>query len=169
MLAQRTQYLCCCLDSRCVYFPCAIWASAKVQASGWRNRGNQREITKEQALANGFCQKIFDHSKHKEEGEEPTWFCNWSSLGVQCLCNLLLIWLKWRHLDLNGCWNKLKTSKLAEFGFWRTPFCQLSLKFNHSNIRLFFSWCEIWQWAKSTGSQLWRRICCILAEESWSF
>lgn len=66
---------------------------------------------------------------------------------VFSLCNILLMWLKWKHLDLNGCWNKLEISKLAEFQFWRTPFCQLSLKFNHSNIKLFFF--TIWSLAVS--------------------
>lgn len=169
MPALGTQSLCSSLGSGCVYFPSALWERAKVRASGRGNRGIRREITKKLAPANGFCSQIFDHSKHKEEGQEPNSLCNWSSFGVQSLCNILLMWLKWRHLDLNGCWNKLETSKLAEFRFWRTPFCQLSLKFNHSNIKLFFSRCEIWQWAKSTGSLLWRGICCILAEDWWRF
>lgn len=87
------------------------------------------------------------------------------------------MWLKWRHSDLNGCWNKLETSKLAEFRFWRTPSCQLSLKFNHSNIKLFFF--MLWNLAaskinrvtalKRNSLQLGRRMMEILMPKNASF
>lgn len=38
VLAVGAQYLCHCLDSRCVYFPCVVWAGTKGQASGVGNR-----------------------------------------------------------------------------------------------------------------------------------